>query len=116
MRARVHNTRGKGKSAFLVLRQRTATVQAVMFANDTTVSRGMVKYACGIPKESIVDVEGVVAVPQAPIESCSQRDVELSVTGVRAIARAGPLPFEVVDAARSEVRAGRCVGGVFEGG
>lgn len=27
MRARVHNVRGKGKSAFLVLRQRTATVQ-----------------------------------------------------------------------------------------
>lgn len=30
--------------------------------------------------------------------------VELQVTGIRAIARAGPLPFEVVDAARSEVR------------
>lgn len=102
VRARVHTTRGKGKSAFLVLRQRTATVQAVMFANDETVSRGMVKYACGIPKESIVDVEGVVACPQAPVESCSQRDVELQVTGVRAIARAGPLPFEVVDAARSD--------------
>ena len=28
VRARVHNTRGKGKSAFLVLRQRTATTQA----------------------------------------------------------------------------------------
>lgn len=27
VRARIHNTRGKGKSAFLVLRQRTATVQ-----------------------------------------------------------------------------------------
>jgi hypothetical protein len=47
----------------------------VLFADDTTVSRGMVKYACGIPKESIVDVEGVVALPQAPVESCSQKDV-----------------------------------------
>ncbi|GBF94596.1 aspartyl-tRNA synthetase [Raphidocelis subcapitata] len=102
VRARIHTTRGKGKSAFLVLRQRTATVQAVLFADDTTVSRGMVKYACGIPKESIVDVEGVVALPQAPVESCSQKDVELAVTGIRAITRAGPLPFEVVDAARSE--------------
>ncbi|KAI8471261.1 MAG: hypothetical protein J3K34DRAFT_417622 [Monoraphidium minutum] len=102
VRARVHTTRGKGKSAFLVLRQRTATVQAVMFANDETVSRGMVKYACGIPKESIVDVEGVVALPGSPVESCSQKDVELQVTGIRAITRAGPLPFEVVDAARSD--------------
>lgn len=50
-------------------------LQAVMFANDETVSRGMVKYACGIPKESIVDIEGVVACPQSPVESCSQQDV-----------------------------------------
>lgn len=102
VRARVHTTRGKGKSAFLVLRQRTATVQAVMFANDTTVSRGMVKYACGIPKESIVDVEGVVVIPSTLVDSCSQKNVELQVTGIRAICRAGPLPFDVVDAARSE--------------
>jgi hypothetical protein len=32
VRARVHNTRGKGKSAFLVLRQRTATVQVCVLA------------------------------------------------------------------------------------
>ena len=53
----------------------TPPQKAVLFANDTTVSRGMVKYACGIPKESIVDVEGVVAVPSSPVESCSQKDV-----------------------------------------
>ena len=28
LRGRVHNVRGKGKSAFLILRQQTATVQA----------------------------------------------------------------------------------------
>ena len=44
VRARVHAVRGKGKSAFLVLRQRTATAQVVFFANDDTVSKGMVKY------------------------------------------------------------------------
>jgi len=41
VRARVHAVRGKGKSAFLVLRQRTATAQVVFFANDDTVSKGM---------------------------------------------------------------------------
>jgi aspartyl-tRNA synthetase len=46
-----------------------------MFADDVSVSKGMVKYACGIPKESIVDVEGLVAVPANPIESCSQSQV-----------------------------------------
>ncbi|KXZ44846.1 hypothetical protein GPECTOR_61g799 [Gonium pectorale] len=102
VRARIHNTRGKGKSAFLVLRQRTATVQAILFADDVTVSKGMVKYATQISKESIVDVEGIVKVPENPIEGCSQKDVELKVTGIRAVSRAAVLPFELVDAARSE--------------
>ncbi|PNW82442.1 hypothetical protein CHLRE_06g279150v5 [Chlamydomonas reinhardtii] len=102
VRARIHNTRGKGKSAFLVLRQRTATVQAIMFADETTVSKGMVKYATQIPKESIVDVEGIVKVPEKSIDGCSQKDVELQVTGIRAVSRAAVLPFELVDAARSE--------------
>ncbi|EFJ52967.1 hypothetical protein VOLCADRAFT_72624 [Volvox carteri f. nagariensis] len=102
VRARVHTTRGKGKSAFLVLRQRTATVQAVLFADDVTVSKGMVKYATQIPKESIVDLEGVVKVPEKPIEGCSQKDVELQVTGIRTVSRAATLPFELVDASRSE--------------
>ena len=72
MRGRVHTVRGKGKSAFIVVRQRTATVQGVLFVDDSTVSKGMVKYASQIPRESIVDVEGTLAVPQNPVESCSQ--------------------------------------------
>jgi aspartyl-tRNA synthetase len=46
-----------------------------MFADDTTVSKTMVKYACGITKESIVDVEGIVAVPAQPIDSATQKNV-----------------------------------------
>jgi hypothetical protein len=46
-----------------------------MFADDVTVSKPMIKYACGIPKESIVDFEAKVAVPENPIESCSQKQV-----------------------------------------
>ena len=72
VRARVHTVRGKGKSAFLVLRQATATVQAVLFVDDETVSKGMVKYACAIPRESIVDVEATLVTPEAAIEACSQ--------------------------------------------
>lgn len=102
LRGRVHNVRGKGKSAFLVLRQRTATVQVVLFANDTTVSKGMVKYTSQISKESIVDIEGLVQIPQNPIESCSQSKVELHCRSIRVISRAAALPFEITDAARSD--------------
>ncbi|KAJ9507170.1 hypothetical protein QJQ45_004832 [Haematococcus lacustris] len=102
LRGRVHTVRGKGKSAFIVLRQRTATLQVCLFANDTTVSKGMVKYASQITRESIVDVEGVITLPSKPVEGCSQSDVELQCRGIRVISRAAVLPFEVTDAARSE--------------
>ena len=102
VRARVHAIRGKGKSAFLVLRQETATVQAVMFVDDETVSKGMVKYATNIPKESIVDIVAEVTAPDTPVESCTQSDVELLVREVRCISRAGKLPFEIADACRSD--------------
>ena len=46
-----------------------------MFADDQKVSKGMVKYACGIPKESIVDVGGVLVQPQQPVESATQSNV-----------------------------------------
>lgn len=101
VRGRVHAVRGKGKSAFLVLRQQTATVQAVLFVDDVTISKGMVKYTSTLPRESIVDVEGVLDRPQVPIESCSQSEVELKVTVVHCISRAALLPFEITDAARS---------------
>ncbi|WIA17369.1 hypothetical protein OEZ85_014230 [Tetradesmus obliquus] len=102
VRGRLYTVRGKGKSAFLMIRQRTATVQAVMFADDVKVSKGMVKYACGIPKESIVDVGGILTCPEAKIESATQKDVELQVTSIRVVSRAAALPFELVDAARSD--------------
>lgn len=81
VRARLHAVRGKGKSAFLVLRQQLATVQAVLFVDDTTVSKGMVKYASAIPRESIVDITGIVAKPNVPVEGCSQSEVSFLCRG-----------------------------------
>jgi len=75
VRARLHAVRSKGKSAFLVLRQQTATAQAVLFVDEVTVSRGMVEYAAATPRESIVDVEGEVTVTEGPVDGCSQSEV-----------------------------------------
>jgi hypothetical protein len=50
-----------------------------MFADDTKVSKTMIKYACGIPKESIVELEGLVVLPANPIESATQKNVCLLV-------------------------------------
>ena len=52
-------------------------MQVVLFTNDTTISKGMVKYASNLSRESIVDVEGTIAVPQEPIAACTQSEVVL---------------------------------------
>lgn len=92
VRGRIHTVRGKGKSAFLVLRQSTATVQGVLFVDDSTVSKGMVKYASQIPRESIVDVEGTVAIPQNAVESCSQSEVRTRDFGLKGVLAVGGAP------------------------
>lgn len=45
LRARVHSTRAKGKQCFMVLRQQSATIQAIISVSDT-ISKQMVKF-CG---------------------------------------------------------------------
>ena len=70
VRCRLHGVRAQGRFVFLTLRQRCATVQAVL-CQGKGISKAMVKYASGIAKESIVDVEAVVNRPPEPIASCS---------------------------------------------
>ena len=52
IRGRIHNVRGKGKSAFIVLRQQTATVQVTMFVDDVHVSKGMVEWRARSPRRA----------------------------------------------------------------
>jgi hypothetical protein len=51
----------------------------VFFVNDTTVSKGMVKYVGSLPSESIVDVEGVITKPEAAVDGCTQKQIEIDV-------------------------------------
>ena len=102
VRGRVHAVRGKGKSAFLILRQATSTLQVVFFVDDVAVSKGMVKYVCALTKESVLDLEGVVTVPEAAITGATCT-VELSAVAVRCVSRALPsLPFDLEDASRPD--------------
>ena len=58
VRGRVNTVRGKGKIAFLVLRQGCFTVQSVMAVDGgkNAVPKGLIGYASGLTNESIVDV------------------------------------------------------------
>jgi aspartyl-tRNA synthetase len=104
-RSRVHNARVQSaKLAFLVLRQRAATIQTVVAANiGGTVSRQMVKWAGNINSESIVLVHGLVQTTPEPVKSASISDLEIHIQKIFIIAEAEPqLPIQLEDASRPE--------------
>lgn len=78
IRGRVQTIRPVGKKiAFVVVRERGFTVQCVLTVKPELVSPQMVKYATSLSKESIVDVEGVVTIPEKPITGSTQQQVDL---------------------------------------
>ncbi|KAK1292052.1 hypothetical protein QJS10_CPB17g01912 [Acorus calamus] len=103
IRGRAQTIRAVSKNmAFVVVRERGYTVQCVVTASEGVVSRQMVKYVTGISRESFVDIEGIVSVPENPIKGASQQ-VEVQVRKIYCVNRSLPqLPFNIEDAARSE--------------
>jgi aspartyl-tRNA synthetase len=101
IRGRIHRTRGKGKLVFLVLRYGFSSVQCVVDAAISSIE--LVAYAATLSKESIVDVYGKVVAPEKPVDSTSQKDVELHVTRIYCVSLSETiLPFQLDDAARKE--------------
>lgn len=102
VRGRVHTSRGKGRLAFLTVRQGVSTVQGVLFAGGE-VSKPMVKFAAAISRESIVDVHATVVKAEKPVASCSVSDYELQVKQLWVVSLAeSVLPFQVEDAGRPQ--------------
>lgn len=100
IRARVHNTRMKGNGGFVVLRESYYTAQCTLFKGPT-ISKSMIKFAGSIPKESVVDILGLVKVPTVPIESCTQSSVELEVKSIFVVSKSiNQLPLQIEDCSR----------------
>ncbi|XP_023026329.2 aspartyl-tRNA synthetase [Leptinotarsa decemlineata] len=102
VRARLHTVRARGKQCFIVLRQQEFTVQVILNVSET-ISKSMVKFSSGIPKESIVDVESTVAEVSAGVAGCSQREIELVASQLWVVSSSAPqLPLQIEDASRPE--------------
>jgi hypothetical protein len=91
LRGRIHTSRKQStKLGFVVLRQRLATVQAVVQGKELTA------FLCSLPKESVVDLCVTVAQAPVPIIACSRSDIELSVDKAFCVSRAAmTLPIQV---------------------
>lgn len=104
VRGRLHSSRSKGKQAFCVLRQQHYTVQVILRVSEgSLVTKEMIKFTAGIPKESIVDVFGLVKQSPVKIESCSQKDVEMELSQIFVASRSDSrLAVQIEDLTRSD--------------
>lgn len=102
MRGFVQTSRLVGKGAFVLLRSQLFSVQGVCFESKN-ISNAMVKYIAGLPSESVVDVTGIVSVPDQPIDSATQKMVEISITKFHCISKTeASMPFQMEDACRPD--------------
>ena len=101
LRVRLQRSRIKGKSGFLVLREGVYTIQACLFVEEGKISKQMVDFAKSLRLESYVDVTATVKKVEKPVESCTQKDVELAIETLFLVASAPKvLPFQMEDALR----------------
>lgn len=103
LRARLQTSRGTGKVVFVILRQQVHTLQGVASVDETTISKQMVKYITGLPKECVVDVVGTITKASEKIESCSFQNIEIQITKFFVVSMSDPrLPVLIEDAMRQE--------------
>uniref|UniRef100_A0A914LPZ7 Aspartate--tRNA ligase, cytoplasmic n=1 Tax=Meloidogyne incognita TaxID=6306 RepID=A0A914LPZ7_MELIC len=103
LRARIHDSRGKGKNCFICLRQRIYSVQGVLFVGGE-ITKEFVKFAQNISKESLVDVFGQITKTPSPVSSCTQSDVEIKIQKLFIVSASEPrLPLQMEDATRPDI-------------
>lgn len=104
VRGYLQTTRTVGKGVFVVVRSSLYSVQGVAFeSKDGTVSGAMIKYIDALPSESVVDMKGMVTVPDNPVESVTQKMVEIQISSLHCVCKATQaLPFQMEDACRPD--------------
>jgi aspartyl/asparaginyl-tRNA synthetase len=105
VRGFLHASRGVGKGSFVVVRSSLYTVQCVAFENrGGGVPPAMIKFMTAVPAESVVDVCGILTVPEKAVEGATQSDVEIQITKFHCVHKAvAAMPFQMVDACRPDL-------------
>jgi aspartyl/asparaginyl-tRNA synthetase len=102
VRGYVQTSRLVGKGAFILLRSQLYSVQGICFESKD-ISNAMVKYIAGLPSESVVDIVGKVCVPDQPIDSATQKMVEIAITQFHCVSKtSAAMPFLMEDACRPD--------------
>lgn len=102
VRGHIHTSRLVGKGSFVLVRSQLYSVQGVCFESKD-ISNAMVKYIGNLPSESVVDMMGILTVPDQPIDSATQKMVEISITQFHCVNKtSAAMPFLMEDACRPD--------------
>jgi nondiscriminating aspartyl-tRNA synthetase len=116
VRGHVQTTRTLGKGVFVLLRSSLYSVQGVAFeGGDNSIPKEMIKYIAGLPAESVVDMKGKITVPEEPVDSATQKMVEIQISSFHCVCKAKmALPFQMEDACRPDSFKETDVGAYFD--
>eukprot|EP00924_Labyrinthula_sp_SR-Ha-C_P000389 snap_masked-scaffold_25-processed-gene-5.33-mRNA-1 protein AED:0.10 eAED:0.10 QI:0/-1/0/1/-1/1/1/0/597 len=96
IRGYLHTSRVQAKLLFFLIREGLRTIQVVVSGKD------LVKFGKKIPNESVIDIFGKLVKVDVQTKA-TESQVEIQVEKVFVVGRAErTLPFQVIDAARSE--------------
>eukprot|EP00816_Leptocylindrus_hargravesii_P001914 CAMPEP_0196811848 /NCGR_PEP_ID=MMETSP1362-20130617/20090_1 /TAXON_ID=163516 /ORGANISM="Leptocylindrus danicus, Strain CCMP1856" /LENGTH=608 /DNA_ID=CAMNT_0042187237 /DNA_START=17 /DNA_END=1843 /DNA_ORIENTATION=- len=102
VRGHLQTSRLVGKGTFVLIRSSLYTVQGVCFESKD-VPAAMVKYIANLPSEAVVDMKGKVTVPDQPIESATQKMVEIQISSFHCVNKpSAAMPFQMEDACRPD--------------
>ncbi len=97
----IQEIRNVGKIIFLVIRDSSGVLQAVVSAKDNP---SMFKIAEKVTKESSVEIEGKIKPAKIKSEEVTRKDIEMDVEGVSILNLSPPLPFELSQNVSEDVR------------
>ncbi|KAK5657885.1 hypothetical protein OQA88_2434 [Cercophora sp. LCS_1] len=84
--ARIHHVRNlSSKLAFVILRDKTETIQGVLAARDGVVSEGFVRWAEHLTTEGLVHVQGTLQVPPEEIKGCTVQGFEVLIDSMHLV-------------------------------
>ena len=102
VRGHLQKSVSTGKIAFGLVRSSLYSVQCVA-AESPQIPKALCQYLAGLPAESVVDVQGIVTVPNEPVKAATQQMVELQVQALHCVCKAKKaLPFQMEDACRPD--------------
>eukprot|EP00477_Mikrocytos_mackini_P000298 GAHX01000314.1.p1 GENE.GAHX01000314.1~~GAHX01000314.1.p1 ORF type:complete len:507 (-),score=110.97 GAHX01000314.1:54-1532(-) len=98
----LERSRKTGSLLFLLLRNHTTKIQAIVKKSDS-LSADDLKEIASIPAESYIELEGSLSPTTVPVETATIKNHEIKVSKVTLVSAVGDVPFQLADSLAAEI-------------